>query len=294
MRTIARRSVGRRQIRWGVWVVLLLGLAPWPAMGQRLRPLTPRPQSYRSKQRFALEIKFGPYLPDVDSSPGLSGRTPFADVFGTVDVNNATDKLVTKLTPPSARLLTTVEFDWQFWHGFGSLGVGASAGIMRRTARALAYRDDGTLCVDRVNQVQCSRSGDRTAFSVLPLTLELVYRFDVLAKRWRVPLVPYLKGGIAYYLWWSEDADGLAEFREPDGSVDRAIGGTWGLVAHPGLAFLLDIIDPSVAQVMDAELGINHVYVFAELNYGWINGFNSKEKLVLSHLTWSAGLAFEF
>jgi hypothetical protein len=270
---------------------LLLGLAPWPALGQRLRPLSPRPENYRSPQRFALEIKFGPYLPAVDSSPGLGDRHPFADVFGSPTVSN---NVVTKLNPPSARLLTTVEFDWQFWHGFGSLGVGASVGIMRRTARALAYGDGGVICVDAVNSAPCTRSGDRTAFSVLPLTLELIYRFDVLAKRWRVPLVPYLKGGIAYYLWWAENANGLAGFREPNGAVDRAIGGTWGLVAHPGLAFLLDIIDPAAAQVMDAELGINHVYVFAELNYGWINGFNSKEKIVLSHLTWNAGLAFEF
>ena len=277
-------------MRWGLWIVLFLGLAPWPALGQRLRPLTPRLETYRSPQRFAFEVKFGPYLPSVDSSPGLTG-TPFADVFGTVTTENG---IVTQVNRPASRLLTTVEFDWQFWRRFGNLGVGVSAGIMRRTAAALALSPTGAGCVEQVGTAPCARSGDRTAFSVIPLTLELVYRFDVLAKRWRVPLVPYLKGGIAYYLWWAEDADGLAGFREPDGSVDRGIGGTWGLVAHPGLAFLVDVIDPTAAQVMDAELGINHVYLFAELNYGWINGFNSKEKLVLSHLTWSAGISFEF
>ena len=36
---------------------------------------------YRSAQNFALELRFGPYYPNVDDEPGLNG-TPFKDRFG--------------------------------------------------------------------------------------------------------------------------------------------------------------------------------------------------------------------
>ena len=47
-------------------------------------------------------------------------------------------------------------------------------------------------------------------------------------------------------------------------------------------------------RTIDAELGINHTYLFAELNYADISGFGAKDKLVLSDLTYTLGLAFEF
>ena len=43
-----------------------------------------------------------------------------------------------------------------------------------------------------------------------------------------------------------------------------------------------------------AELGINHTYLFFEGNFAWITGFNNPSKIVLSDITWNAGLAFEF
>lgn len=283
----------RKFLRAALWMGLALGLAPGVAAAQRLQPLTPPPETYRSPQRFAFEVKFGPYLPDVDQTTGLTG-IPFTETFGTL-LPLQEGKFQGFRRPRSA-LLTTVEFDWQFWRGFGSLGFGVSAGIMRRTTTGWNANSDGTPCRFVLNEQQvCTRSGDRTAFSVLPLTLELVYRFDVLAKRWRVPFVPYLKGGVGYYIWWAESASGLASYQ---GS--RGIGGVFGLVAHPGLAFLLDIIDPAASQVIDAELGINHVYLFAELNYAWVNGFGAETprrlagNINLSDLTWNAGISFEF
>ena len=274
-------------------MALFLGLAPGLATAQRLQPLSGPHEAYRSPQRFAFEVKFGPYLPDVDETKGLTGH-PFEETFGTLKpLDNGNFKGFSR---PRSALLTTVEFDWQIWHRFGSLGFGVSAGIMRRTGAGWNTNANGSPCQFVIDTRQvCTRSGDRTAFSVLPLTLELVYRFDVLAKRWRVPLVPYLKGGIGYYVWWAESANGLVSSQ---GS--RGLGGVFGLVAHPGLAFLLDIIDPAASQVIDSELGINHVYLFAELNYGWVNGFGTGTprllagNINLSDLTWNAGISFEF
>lgn len=252
------------------------------------------PKDYRSPQRFALELKGGAYSPDIDSTPGLTG-TPFADLF------NDQTKLVVdgKVQRPAPKPLFAIELDWQFWHGFGSLGVGASVGFMRRTTHAFRYPNDDntkpcTAGVDDNGILGCERSGDTTALNIMPLTLELVYRFDVLALKYRIPVVPYLKGGLAYYFWFVQRGDsGLAEAKIPGGTT-QGIGGTAGLVAHPGVSIMLDAIDKRAGEVLDSELGINHVHVFAELNYAWINGLGFKNKMVLSDMNWTVGMAFEF
>lgn len=240
-----------------------------------------KPQNFESPQRFALEIKFGPYVPGIDSSPGLNGRTPFADLF------NGGEK-------PAGFLLTTLEFDWQFLRKVGSLGVGLSLGFYRNTTKAFTYNDtNGTLV--SCNVADCQQSGDDTALNVIPIQLMLVYRFDYLMQRWRVPFVPYFKVGLAYYIWAIQNGSGgIATFNEPDGTVSSGAGGTWGFVLHPGLSFLLDVIDRNAAHVMDSELGINHTHIFIEMNYANISNFGRDNTMVLSDLSFNAGLAFEF
>lgn len=250
------------------------------------------PKDYHSPQRFALELKGGPYSPDIDSTPGLTGK-PFADLFNSQTGDNFGKR-------PAPKPLFIIEFDWQFWRGFGSLGLGASAGFMRRTTHAFRYPNDDAShpCVagkDGDGNALCERSGDTTALNVFPLTLELVYRFDVLALKYRVPIVPYLKGGIAYYFWFIQRGDGgLAQADVPGVGKSQAIGGTAGLVLHPGVSIMLDAIDKRAGEVLDSELGINHVHVFAELNYGWITGLGFKDKMVFSDTTWNVGMGFEF
>ena len=248
-------------------------------------------EEYHSPQHFALELKGGPYSPDIDSTPGLLGK-PFSELF-----NNRNDASK-KGMRPAGKPLITIEFDWQFWHPFGSFALAASAGVQHRTTHAFEYlaQDAGgnraSCPLD-----QCVRSGDETALTVFPLTLELAYRFDVLALRYKVPLVPYLKGGLGYYFWFVQRGDSslaASLVTKDDPSEHKAIGGTLGLVAHPGLALMLDILDPSAARTLDTELGINHTYVFFELNYAWINGLGFKDKMVFSDLTWNTGMAFEF
>ena len=65
-------------------------------------------------------------------------------------------------------------------------------------------------------------------------------------------------------------------------------------MVNPGISFLLDVIDPTAARTIDAELGINHSYVFIELHYADVTGFGAKDKLKLSDTTFNCGLAFEF
>ena len=272
-----------------VGAVLALALLPASASAQAFDPLEVdnTPKSYRSPQRFALEFKLGLYSPNIDSTPGLTG-TPFADLFN----NQYTTRPGQR---PAGRPLTTIEFDWQFWHRFGSLGVGISVGYSGRSTHSFEYDPPNSTVLNPCKVPYCLRSADTTRLNVLPFTLELIYRFDVLALRYKVPLVPYVKAGVGYYLWFIQRGDGSLSF-PVDNRGEKAIGGTPGWVFHPGIALLLDIFDKSAATALDTELGINHTYLFFEGNLSDISGMNGlfKNKMVLSDLTWNAGLAFEF
>ena len=62
---------------------------------------------FKTTQRFAFELRFGPYLPDVDSE--FNGtRYPYRDYYGSDN-----------------HLLTATEFDYEILHRFGTVAVGA-------------------------------------------------------------------------------------------------------------------------------------------------------------------------
>jgi hypothetical protein len=242
------------------------------------------PRTFESPQRFALEIKFSPYTPHIDDSPGLNGQTPFLDLF------SSQTSARRSLGP---RLLTQLEFDYQFLHKVGSLAVGVSLGFYRRSTHSFQFpNNDPTASCDVPN---CVRAGDETDLNVIPIEALLIYRFDLLAQRYKIPLVPYFKFGLAYYIWVIQNGSGgVATAMDPNGNKLDGAGGTWGFTLQPGLAFQLDIIDQSAARTMDAELGINHTYVFVELHYADISNFHSSHAMVLSDTTFNAGIAFEF
>ncbi len=252
---------------------------------------------YASSQRFALEVKFGPYSPNIDASPGLHGATPFADLFPPAKGH----------TRPPGRLLTEIEFDYEFLHKWwGTLAVGNTIGFYRRTTHSFAFLEDPATGQEtqpcnanlKNGPVNCVRSGDTTALNIVPLSVMLVYRFDYLALRYHIPFIPYFKIGLAYYIWEIDNGGGflsVAQFT-PAGSMSSqgGWGGTLGWVLNPGGAFLLDVLDPSAAKVMDAELGINHTYLFCEFHYADITGFGAANKMNLSDTTLNAGVGFEF
>lgn len=251
------------------------------------------PRHYESSQRFAVELKFGPYSPNIDASPGLNGKTPFADLFPPDPGKSR----------PPGKLLTQVEFDYQFWRAwYGNFGVGSTAGFYRRTTHSFAFNNDPTTglptaCTSGAGG-DCVRSGDQTALNIVPLSMLAVYRFDYLARRWKIPFVPYFKIGIAYYIWWIENGGGflsIAQYTPPGATQSQGgWGGTFGWVMNPGGAFLLDILDPSAAKTIDAELGINHTYLFCEFHYADVTGLGAPNKMNLSDTTLNAGIAFEF
>lgn len=217
-----------------------------------------RVHAAESPQHFALDFRFGPYLPDVDSE--FSGaQRPYASTFGDDDL-----------------FLFGVGLDWEYLRvPGGTLSVGVSLGFMQAVGPA---RTPSGL-----------PSGEDTVLNILPVGFPVGFRFDWLAEEVGVPLVPYVKGGVAVYWWWVLNAGGVAGTDD-----DPAWGWTPGAFFAPGIMLRLDFFEPGAARSFDAGFGVNHSYLFFEGLLAWMDGFGSGEVMILSDMTWVAGLALEF
>ena len=230
-----------------------------------------------SPQRFAIEIKFGPYLPDVDRRYGGGGFGPYATIFG------QTDDLGVTTGAPKQGLFSVLSFEWQFIHAGGPFSLGATVGLFRDNADALISSP-----VDAEASVRSS--GDRVNFSVIPVTVLLGYRFELLADRFRVPLVPYARGGVGYGFWRERKGRELAV---NDAGV-KARGGSWGWQVNLGMMLRLDFIERASAVDLDRLTGINHTYIFGEWQFSRLDGFGSDTAMAVGDDTFLFGLALEF
>lgn len=228
-------------------------------------------------QRFALEFKMGPFLPDVDRTYDGPGLGPYATIFGRTDANGmAVDQ-------PKAFPMPAIAFDWQFLYLAGPLGVGVQAGFFRDKAQALlANPEEGE---------SLRSAADETRFAMIPLALLVSYRLEILPDRLRVPLVPYAKAGLAYSLYWVKSGSGNIA-RNSRGEAGR--GGVPGFQVNAGAMLRLDFIEPGTAKKLDNLTGINHTYLFGEYQLSRVDNFGVGQSISLGDSTWFAGLAVEF
>ncbi len=210
-----------------------------------------------SPQQYALELRFGRYLPNVDSN--VDG-TPFEEVFGNKN-----------------RYLLGLELDWQAIRipYVGSFGPGV--GIGHTVISAKAPLADGT-----------GRSGQETRLKILPMYAVGVLRIDVLAQETVLPLAAYAKGGLGYALWWAMGEDKIERY---DGEVGK--GASYGYNVALGAMLLLDSLDRRGAVEMDSITGINNAYLFLEYYLSNLDGFGG-DRMNVGTNTWMLGLALEF
>lgn len=221
-----------------------------------------------SPRRYALELRFGPYLPDVDSEFTGSQTAPYAFTFGS-----------------KSRLMSQLEFDFEILQSFGTLAVGIQAGQFRSTAKAC---ESGT---KNASGTTCTRTSDNTSLSLIPFALLAVYRFDIPAMVYNVPLVPYVKAGFNYTVWTIRNSTG--DVVELDNG-NRSQGGTAGWQMAAGLSLMLDFLDPGAARAFDGDIGVNHTYAFFEVSKINGRGLGAKNVLHVGDTTWFGGLMFEF
>lgn len=211
-----------------------------------------------SRQDFALELRLGPYRPDMDKA-FPTGRGPYAQVFG-----------------KKRMLLSELELDWQFFHGFGSLGVGVASGYAEVFGKAF------------LNEEATERSEQTTGLKIIPIKLLLVWRMDIFANQFGIPVVPYAKLGLMLNHWWSTKGGKTSIV-----GGEKASGWRSGWLGIVGVALQLDAFDRQLAKDLDTSMGVNHSYVFAEYAFEQVRNFSNKG-MNLSSGHWMFGLAFEF
>jgi hypothetical protein len=211
----------------------------------------------RSEQMWAVELRFGPYHPNVDE--GVNGA-PFEQTFGN-----------------GKRVIFGFEVDWQALRipHVGSLGPGVGWHYTRFGADALLADRPG-------------RSEQQTAISIMPMYLVAVARIDVLSRETVIPLSVYGKAGLGYALWWASDGDDGAEADGVDGS-DASYGLHWAL----GGMLELNWLEPSSAATMDEATGVNGAHLFFEWYSSTLDGFGSGDQMNVGDSTWAVGLAVE-
>jgi hypothetical protein len=263
----------RRRLRWCA-VVAAIGLAATPAFGQavfhddempRLQDEVEDAASWASPRSMSVEFHLGPYRPDVDA--GLdNGATPYATMFGS-----------------ATRVRYELEVDYEVLQRFGTLAVGVGAGYFRATAHAFVGNTDGSST--------SMRSADDTTFRLIPVSVLAVYRMDLMAERWRVPLVPFVKLGLNYTFWQVTDGNGEVAVSSQGA---RGAGGTAGWQVSAGLGIPLDLLDRASMRELDAECGLNHMYLVAEWSHVDASGLGLGSRLHVGDDTWDAGLLLEF
>ncbi|MGH7294455.1 MAG: MXAN_2562 family outer membrane beta-barrel protein, partial [Polyangiaceae bacterium] len=202
-------------------------------------PLMGKHRKMESSQNFAFELRFAPFVPAIDTDPSLHGATPYHDTFHN-----------------SSRVLFEMELDWQPLRipHLGTLGPGLGIGYTKMSGPAPFLNPhpnpDGSVS---------TISGETTALEIYPLYAVAVLRADVLWRELHIPLVPYAKLGIGYWLWRASNQLGTSTYGGQSG-----VGGSLGTQLAVGLGFNLNVFDEYSAKNFDDAVGVNNTYVFAE------------------------------
>ena len=218
------------------------------------------PAAAESPRLGSFEFSLNNYRPSIDQEFS-SGVRPYTTAFG-----------------GGRGLMFRFDVSKSLFTDFGSLEVGIGAGYFEKYGHGIVSTT--------------GLPGDSTAFKVVPLRLSLTYRFDYLAREFRIPFAPFGRVSLDRYQWWVMNGSGnTANSNGLGGS-----GATNGYSVSAGLAFLLNFLDPGVAREMDRDLGINHTYVFVDFTKSYIDDFGSSKSWNLSDdkTTIAGGLLFVF
>ncbi len=208
----------------------------------------------------SVDIGFGQYTPNIDSEfPTKPG--PYELMFG---------------NKPGWIFTATVSKS--LFTRYGTLDVGFKSGYFQKSGKGIVE--------DPTAPNGFSRAGSSSRLNIIPTSAVLTYRFDWLAERYRIPLAPYGRAAFERYNWWITRGTG--------GTVEK--GATMGWSAAGGLAILMDFIDPQLAREFDHESGVNHTYLFFEVQTAKIDDFGSSKSWDLSPkgFTWVSGMTFVF
>ncbi len=274
-----------RSANWGHLARFGLGLAvvafAWshPARAQGVDEFGPygRAQdekNYESPQRWAFELRIGPYYPQVDSEPGLNG-TPFANTMG-----------------DHHRIMVGIEGDWEAVRlpkvlSFGP-GFGTGYTVLSNPA---TYGSGPPGSTPPAGITVGSPSPMNSSLKIWVQWVDAVVRLDALDRSFHVPIVFTAKLGMGQALWWA--GKGNLAGRDPNtGTIGH--GRSWGPHWALGVMFDMNFMQPERSKHLDAVSGINHMYFFTEYYQLRLGSFGGSDQMRVGDNDWVLGYALDF
>jgi len=237
------------------------------------------------RPRLGVNLKFGPYAPNIDSDPAANHQ--YSAFFG------PTNRLVSS----GNKLRIDGQLDIYFLRQVGLLGVSGGFGYWQANAPTKKclidnqpQEDCGDLSHPFPGEVITKGVGS-TQFTIFPMNLSLVYKFDFFNEHYKVPLVPFVYAGLDVYFWTIQGSGRTAVRRDLN---TKGSGATYGYHVNPGLAIGLDWIDPSSARRAFETVGMDGVYLTFEWIFNRINYKFKKPSWDLSDSNFQLGLSVNF
>jgi hypothetical protein len=249
-----------------------------------------------AKPSWVLELRFGPYLPGIDSEfeskNGVKAATPFADIFS-LDCSKSAQGQAAPTGSVTPRFSFGVELDYLAVRipFVGAIGPGVG----------WSYTAFSNYMQETQHPGVCA--SEETTLTIMPMHASVVLRADELMRRTGIPIVPYGKFGVGMAYWRSSDDSGTEKVcgtkaaptacaATTDTAIASGIGITPSLHFALGAMLALNFLEPMTAARLDESTGVHHAYLFGEY-------YNEKTTLATNVLhvgasSWVGGLAVDF
>lgn len=135
-----------------------------------------------------------------------------------------------------------LDYDWRLFSSFGRLSLKIGSGLTVASGQG-RFKDPS-----RLNETPV----ESFTFVLFPNQLTAAYKFQFADRQF---LVPFVEGGGGYFTY--------AEIR--DDAKRPKFGATPVGIAAGGVNILLDWFDPIAIRSLDADYGINHLWLTAEV-----------------------------
>lgn len=245
-------------------------------------------QGKADKAAFAAELRFGPYLPNIDAE--FNGKTPFTSTFG-VDCE-ATTANKPSVSPAFYFGLEIDALPLRIPY-VGMFGLGVGWGFTQFSNNALFLTEP-----IKAGKWNCSKQ--TTSLMIMPMHGSLVLRVDELMRRTGIPIVPYGKAG-AGLAFWRASSDAGTETCGPESSNPAAKAACASSISGTGLSpslhfalggmLALNFLEPRAAARLDETTGVRHAYLFGEWYSDTIPLSNKTMRVGAS--SWVVGLAID-
>jgi hypothetical protein len=228
----------------------------------------------RPGQERPLEIRAsGEYKYETEQSAQTGSASFRVGFFGPPMIeNNSTDPKTTfeEIYTKDQLPVLFVDYELPITKKLGQLGLKVGSGVFFASGKGKFASSDPNRRADDVPL-------EKYTFFMLPNTATVIYRFQYKDGQ---TLVPYVEGGAGFFTF--------GEFRD-DNSSPR-FGGALTTVVSGGLNILMDWLDPQAIRNLDADYGINHVYLSLEARQ--IVGLNKSYDFTSS--IFNAGFVMQF